>query len=124
MRLLLLLTIVCFLAFCKSQAPPVVREIENVTLISDYSISPDEVILHLKLLSKVNKKEQWYYTAEVIRQVRAGFGFKRVLKTGQKIVLHSKNELRPDVIFCSAVYMGMLDEPSFYLIKQQLTDKK
>ncbi|MEP1094605.1 MAG: hypothetical protein ABJG78_05815 [Cyclobacteriaceae bacterium] len=84
----------------KNQAPPPAA----LQTIAEYTPNPDEVVLFLTLLESEKSEAGWQSSAEVKRQVRAGFGFKESLPPGKKITVQSKDEIPAGDFYCAADY--------------------
>ncbi len=91
MRFFLILLISVLIVSCKGQdsstTKPTLNQDEN------YRVNPDEVVLQLKPGTSTQSDDGWNTEVEVVRQMKAGFGFKKRLKPGEMILLYSENEL-------------------------------
>ncbi len=79
---------------------------ERVTQVSyqEYSPNPDEVIFELESVNSSFSNDSWRNEVRVIRQLKAGFGFKDRIRTGSTIILITKEKLTRDRFYCSAEY--------------------
>ncbi|MEP5613685.1 MAG: hypothetical protein ABJP45_15645 [Cyclobacteriaceae bacterium] len=96
----------------KNQAPPPVE----LQTIGEYTPNPDEVVLFLTLVESEKLETGWRSTAEVKRQVRAGFGFNESLPPGKKITVQSKDEIPAGDFYCAADYR-MAPGGGLYVLK-------
>lgn len=109
-----LLLMVCIAIACKPQQNT--SSDTTLELVDEYQPNPDEVILQLKFTESNSTEQGWINKVEVVRQLKAGFGYKNRLQPGESISLSSKEEIPKGEFFCAAEYQISPSGGSFRLI--------
>ncbi|MEO9868934.1 hypothetical protein [Ekhidna sp.] len=131
MRVLMLLLLLTTFFSCKNnQAKSSISDVPNqyptvqnqYPSYDTYIPNPDEVVLQLRFVEAEFSGKTWKNNVKVIRQLKAGFGFKDRLRSESEIVLLSEEKITLDEFYCSAQYQlsENLNEPKTFVLMKIL----